>query len=114
MDGVGFLWTTLREEYLQRCVPRRLRPTDRCQIPEKPSRKLLMTAVAFPSVEWFDVLGKLMGATAGRARADRGPSICVAQFTVFEATPDGGFAAHPGHLRGVLGPSTSRRSASRT
>jgi hypothetical protein len=47
-----------------------------------------MTAVAFPSVEWFDVLGKLMEQQRD-VHVRTGPIDCVAQFTVFEATPDG-------------------------
>jgi hypothetical protein len=34
MDGVGFLWTTLREEYLQRCDRAGFSRRERCQIPE--------------------------------------------------------------------------------
>ena len=48
-----------------------------------------MTAIAFPSVEWFDVLGKLMEQQRD-VHVRTGPIDCVAQFTVFEATPDGG------------------------
>src|SRR5882757_1893102 len=47
-----------------------------------------MTAVAFPSVEWFDVLGKLMEQQRD-VHVRTGPIDCVAQFTVCEATPDG-------------------------
>jgi hypothetical protein len=34
MEGVGFLWTTLREEYLARCDRAGFDRRDRCQIPE--------------------------------------------------------------------------------
>ena len=33
-EGISFLWTTLREEYLQRCDRANFNRRDRCQIPE--------------------------------------------------------------------------------
>ena len=33
-EGISFLWTTLREEYLQRCDRAGFDRRDRCQIPE--------------------------------------------------------------------------------
>jgi hypothetical protein len=48
-----------------------------------------MTALDFPSVEWFEVLGKLMEQQRD-LHLRTGPIDCIAQFTVFDATPDGG------------------------
>jgi hypothetical protein len=49
----------------------------------------MAAAVGFPSVEWFEVLGKLMDQQRD-LHMRTGTIDCVAQFTVFEATPHGG------------------------
>jgi hypothetical protein len=33
-EGIGFLWTTVREEYLQRCDRASFNRRTRCKIPE--------------------------------------------------------------------------------